>query len=76
MILLELAFFFRDSVELVALAAVCESCCVATLFAGCFMKMSVAVELGRVLAASQLLYRRLILRYIARSFGSWTCRGD
>ena len=34
MILLLLAFFFRDPVELVALTAVCESCCIATLFAG------------------------------------------
>ena len=76
MILLQLAFFFRDSVELVALAAVCESCCVATLFSCCFMEMSVAAEGGGVLAASQLLYRRLILRYIARSLDSWTCCGN
>ena len=44
MILLLLAFLFRDPVVLVALAAICESCCVATLFAGCFMKMSAADE--------------------------------
>ena len=47
MILLLLAFFFRDRVVLVALAAVCESCCGVTLFAGCFMEMSVAVDGGR-----------------------------
>ena len=47
MILLLLTFFFRHPVELVTLAAVCESfCCVATLFAGCFMEMLVAVEGG------------------------------
>ena len=46
MILLLLAFFFRDPVELVALAAACESCCVATMLAGCFMEMSVALEGG------------------------------
>ena len=40
---------------LVALAAVCESSCEATLFAGCFMETSVAVEGGGVLAAL-LLY--------------------
>ena len=33
---------------LVALAAVCEGCCGVTLFAGCFMEMSVAVEGGGV----------------------------
>ena len=31
---------------LVALAAVCESCCGVTLFASCFMEMSVAVDGG------------------------------
>ena len=46
MILLFLAFFFRDRVVLVALAAVCESYCGDTLFAGCFMEMSVAVDGG------------------------------
>ena len=62
MILLLLAFFFRDPVELVALGAVCKSCCVATLFAGCFMEMSVAAEGGR----------RLTLRYIVHSLDIWT----
>ena len=58
MILLLLAFVFRDPVVLVALAAVCESCRVATLFAGCFMEMSAADEGGGVLVASLLPYRR------------------
>ena len=31
---------------LVTLAAVCESCCGVTLFASCFMEMSVAVDGG------------------------------
>ena len=31
---------------LVALAAVCESCCVVTLLACCFMEMSVTVDGG------------------------------
>ena len=31
---------------LVALAAGCESCCGVTLFAGCFMEMSVPVDGG------------------------------
>ena len=34
MILLLLAFFFRDPEVLIALAAVCESCCGVTLFLG------------------------------------------
>ena len=46
MILLLLALFFRDPVVLVALAAVCEICCVTTLFAGSFVEMSIAVEGG------------------------------
>ena len=47
MILLLLVFFFRNVVESVTLAGVCDSYCVATLFAGCFMEVSVAVEGGR-----------------------------
>ena len=46
MILLLLVIFFRHPVELVTLAGVCESCCVSTLFDGCFMEVSVAVEGG------------------------------
>ena len=46
MILPLLAFFFRDPVELVTLAGVCESYCVAALFSGCFKEVSVAVEVG------------------------------
>ena len=70
MILLLLVIFFRHPVELVTLAGVCESCCVSTLFAGCFMEVSVEIE--GVFAESVLLYRRLILRYIAHILDIWT----
>ena len=46
MILLLLVFFFQNPVELVTLAGVCDSCCVAVLFADCFIEVSVAVEGG------------------------------